>query len=231
MSPVTRSPETRTTGWWTSQPLRRAPYGEGARRAVRRRRAPLAFAAAALALAGVAVAFTGAARLGVADEPTKVSEEDGARHFVEIARVLQSPRCRNCHPSGDAPLHGDTASPHSMNVSRVSVASGLGCTTCHRSENQEAEHAPPGVPGWRMPPADTPMVFEGLTPAELCARLKDPKKNGGRSPEALRDHMDHDALVLWAWSPGAGRTVPPLTHDALMTHVKRWVEAGAPCPK
>jgi hypothetical protein len=183
-----------------------------------------------LALGAVALVAVGAARLVTAGE-TKPTEEEGARHFVEIAKVLQSPRCMNCHPSGDAPLHGDTSTAHSMNVSRRSVDAGLGCTTCHRGANQDEPHAPPGVVGWRMPGAETPMVFQGLTAAELCGRLKDSKQNGGRTPAMLQDHMDHDALVLWGWNPGPGRTLPPLTHDVLMTHVKRWVEAGAPCPK
>ncbi len=184
-----------------------------------------------LSIAAISIAAIGTTRIVVADEPAKKSEEEGARHFVEIAKVLQSPRCQNCHPSGDAPLHGDSGAAHSMNVSRHSVSSGLHCTTCHRSENQEEMHAPPGVPGWRMPPEDTPMVFQGLSTADLCARLKDTTKNGGRSLDALRDHMEHDALVLWAWKPGPGRTTPPIRHDALVTHVKGWVSAGGPCPK
>lgn len=181
------------------------------------------------ALSALAVSQVGAA--GEAAPAKKVSEEEGARHFTEVAKVLQSPRCQNCHPSGDGPLHGDSGSPHSMNVSRVSTGAGLQCTTCHRSENQDQEHAPPGVPGWRMPTAETPMVFQGLGAAELCSRLKDTRHNGGRTPDMLQEHMEHDALVLWAWKPGPGRTTPPLTHEALMEHVKGWVVAGAPCPK
>jgi hypothetical protein len=178
-----------------------------------------------------AAALLATARLVPAQEKTSSSEEEGAQHFVEVAKVLQSPRCQNCHPAGDAPLHGDTGAPHSMNVSRLSTTSGLLCTTCHRGENQPDEHSPPGVPGWHMPSAQTPMVFQGLTPAELCSRLKDPTKNGNRTPLDLADHMDHDALVLWAWKPGPGRTTPPLSHEAVMTHVNAWVKAGAPCPK
>jgi hypothetical protein len=188
------------------------------------RKIPFILGAAALALAS-------AAGLVAAGEPSKIGEEEGARHFVEIAKVLQSPRCRNCHPAGDAPLHGDAGTPHSMHVSRRTNDAGVPCTTCHRGENQPFEHGPPGVPGWRMPVRDTPLVFEGLSVAELCGRVKDPKRNGGRNPEALVEHMEHDPFVLWAWSPGPGRTVPPMKHDELVTHVKRWVEAGAPCPK
>lgn len=160
-----------------------------------------------------------------------VTEEESAKHFVEMAKVLSSPRCRNCHPTGDTPLHGDTGVPHSMNVVRTSADVGLQCTTCHRSENQPDEHSPPGVPGWRMPDAKTPMTFQGLSVSDLCTRLKDTKLNGGRSPDDLREHMEHDALILWAWKPGPGRSVPPLTHEVFMDHVRGWVKGGAACPK
>jgi hypothetical protein len=182
-----------------------------------------------IAALGLAAAAT--ARLGAAAEPAKASEEEGARHFLSVAKVLQSPRCMNCHPAGDAPLHGDSSAPHSMNVSRKSPEAGLRCTTCHRESNQDEPHAPPGTANWHRPSAEAPMVFQGLSGSQLCAQLKDSKHNGGRTPEMLQEHMDHDALVLWAWSPGPGRTTPPMTHAAFMTHVKGWVQAGAPCPK
>ncbi len=185
----------------------------------------------ALGLVVSVVLTLGAAGLSGAKEPAPSDDQDGARHFVEIANVLQSPRCQNCHPAGDAPLHGDQGVPHSMNVSRKSVEASLTCTTCHRSENQPMLHAPPGVPGWRMPDRDMPLVFEGLPVRELCERMKDPVLNGNRSLEQLVEHMGHDPFVLWAWAPGPGRTTPPMSHDALMQHVRAWVAAGAPCPR
>lgn len=178
-----------------------------------------------------AVATALSAGLVAAGEAERPSTEEGAAHFVEIAKVLQSPRCQNCHPAGDTPKHGDKGKLHAMNVSRKSPEAGLKCTTCHREKNQDEAGAPPGAPEWRMPGALSPMVFEGLTAAELCSRLKDPKHNGGRTPATLLDHMEHDKLVLWGWSPGPGRTAPPMTHAALVGHVKQWVAAGAPCPK
>ena len=48
------------------------------------------------------------------------------------------------------------------------------------------------------------MVFIGLSKADLCATLKDPKRNGGRDAAALIEHVDHDKLVLWGWNPGVG---------------------------
>ncbi len=179
-----------------------------------------------------------------ADEPEKSPRVEAARPvsiadvaageaaYLVIHRVLLSPRCMNCHPSGDAPLHGDVAVPHSMNVSRKSVEAGLVCTTCHRSKNGAVPHSPPGVtPEWRMPTRDQPMVFQGKSPHDLCEQLKDPARNGGKSLSELAEHMGHDPLVLWAWAPGPGRSVPPIPHAELARAAETWTHAGAPCPK
>lgn len=157
---------------------------------------------------------------------------EGERAFGEVARVLLSPRCRNCHPAGDAPLHGDAQpAPHTMNISRRSAGAGLPCTACHRETNGPRAGMPPGVAGWSMPPADVPMIFEGRTPRALCAQLKDPKQTGGRDLPALREHMAKDHLVLWAWDPGPGRSKPPISHAALVLSLDAWIAAGAPCPR
>jgi hypothetical protein len=154
-----------------------------------------------------------------------------AHPFDDIARVLLSPRCRNCHPAGDAPLQGDEPPVrHAMNISRRSAIAGLACTACHREANHPQPGAPPGAPGWGMPSAAVPMVFEGRTPRELCLQLLDPAKTGGRDLAALREHLAHDALVRWAWSPGPGRAKPPIGHAELMRSVQAWIDAGAPCP-
>jgi hypothetical protein len=178
------------------------------------------------ALLGAAVlAGAGARSAGAADQ------SGGEEAFGEVAKVLLSPRCRNCHPSGDAPLQGDRPVPHAMNVSRHSNDAGLQCTGCHRETNHPLAGAPPGAHDWRLPPATTPMVFEGRTPRELCVQLKDPAKTGGRDLGALRDHLGHDALVLWGWKPGPGRSTPPLSHADMMKNLEVWIAAGAPCPR
>lgn len=81
-----------------------------------------------------------------------------------------------------------------------------------------------------MPTAALPMVFEGKSAHELCLQLKDPTKTSGRTLELIGEHLGHDPLVMWAWSPGPNRSTPPLTHDELMKQVKTWLGAGAPCP-
>jgi hypothetical protein len=178
-------------------------------------------------------ALLGAALLaGAGANRASAADQEGERAFGEVARVLLSPRCRNCHPAGDAPLQGDRRpAPHAMNISRHSQGAGLECTACHREANAPQAGAPPGAHDWHMPPATAPMVFEGRTPRELCLQLKDPAKTGGRDLGGLRDHLGHDALVLWGWKPGPGRTTPPISHAEMMKSLEVWIGAGAPCPR
>jgi hypothetical protein len=155
----------------------------------------------------------------------------GEAAFGEVFQVLLSPRCRNCHPAGDAPLQGDAhPRPHAMNLHRKSPRAGLGCAACHRESNDPHVGGPPGAHGWALPPDATPMIFEGRTPRQLCLQLKDPTMTGGRDLAAIREHIASDALVRWAWAPGPGRAAPKITQAALLKSVDTWIAAGAPCP-
>lgn len=150
--------------------------------------------------------------------------------FEGIARVLQSPRCMNCHPSGDAPLQTDASRPHKQYIKRAFSNLGGTCMTCHQAAPLPDRNTPPGAPHWTMPPAETPMVFQGKSVAQLCEDLKDPNQNGHRSLDDLVHHVSSDPLVLWGFNPGAGRTTPPMTHDAFIALISEWVALGAPCP-
>lgn len=174
-----------------------------------------------------------AAPVAPAATASEEQQEAARRAFADVVRVLQSPRCMNCHPSGDAPLQTDSNRPHAMNISRLSIASGLPCSACHQERNSEAigvSGGPPGAPHWGLPPRDTPMIFQGRTPAELCEQLKDPVHTGGRSLADLLHHVSHDPLVLWGWNPGGARTRPPLTHEQFVAAFSTWVEGGGTCP-
>jgi len=157
-----------------------------------------------------------------------VPPEQGAQAFRDVARVLQSPRCLNCHPAGDVPLQGDDSRPHTMQITRDSAQVGQPCSTCHRPQAYDAPHLPPGNPVWHLAPRS--QVFQGLTPAQLCASLKDPERNGARDLHALLEHVSEDPLVLWGWSPGGERTTPPLDHDAFVQAFTTWVDSGGACP-
>ena len=157
--------------------------------------------------------------------------------FETVRQVLQHPRCQNCHPAGDTPLQGDDGHPHAQHVLRGADGHGkVGeeCTTCHGPANLPdvyGEHMPPGVAtGWRMPPADQPLVFVGVSAHDLCERIKDPARNGGKDMNALRLHLD-DPLVTWAWTPGYGRAPVPIARETFLAAWERWATAGAPCPQ
>lgn len=194
------------------------------------------------ALAGVVIAIVAVATFAVADAPAPTPAAPapsadavaaGTRAFADVARVLQSPRCQNCHPIGNAPLQTDRGRPHAMNISRLTVAAGVPCSTCHATRNADEigiSGGPPGAPRWGLPPAETPMVFEGMSPTALCEQLRDPERNGHRSLDALLDHVAHDPLVLWGWKPGGKRTLPPLTHDAFVAAFTTWVASAGACP-
>ncbi len=156
----------------------------------------------------------------------------GKRAFADVAKVLLSPRCKNCHPKGDRPLQGDAGKPHIQNISRKSVEAGVLCTTCHQTRNSEdtvgVAGGPPGAPHWGLPPAVE--VFEGRTPAELCRQLNDPRKTGGRDLDKLLEHVSTDPLVLWGWKPGGKRTPPPISHERFVASFKTWVASNGACP-
>lgn len=156
--------------------------------------------------------------------------ERSVAFFVEAGKVLQHPRCVNCHPAGDRPMQGNDGHPHQPLV--VRGADGLGalgmrCTTCHGKANFE----PGGVPGnptWHLAPIE--MAWAGKSLGEICAQIKDRKRNGGKSMEELVHHMAEDPLVGWAWTPGADREPAPGTQEEFGELIKAWVETGGACP-
>ncbi|MGN8068919.1 hypothetical protein [Mucilaginibacter sp. SG564] len=153
--------------------------------------------------------------------------------YMSVYKVLMSARCMNCHPSGNAPLQGDDNHIHTMNVQRGVDGKGvysMRCNNCHQAENTAGPHMPPGNPKWGLPPAHMRMVFQGRTPRQLALQLLDPKQNGGRTKAQLIDHMANDELVGWAWHPGEGRTLPPMSRLAFATQVRLWIAKGAYAP-
>ena len=160
--------------------------------------------------------------------PVTLSREEGLAAFADIYAVATHPRCLNCHPAGDAPLHTDESVPHDFGVDRFSPLRGLHCSTCHAAAPVDDGLAPlpPADPIWSMAPAQ--MVFEDRSPAELCAQLKDPAINGGRGHVASTRHIAEDHLLQTSWH--SGRTQPPISHEELVKRFETWGQAGGPCP-
>ena len=171
--------------------------------------------------------------LATSDSFSSIGEVDkrSAALFSELGKVLTNPRCMNCHPAGDRPRQGDSRRLHQPPVERGADGSGLAamrCSICHRSANFEPGRMP-GNPAWQLAPRE--MAWEGKTLGEICAQIKDPKSNGGRSLEDLVQHIGTDALVGWAWAPGSGRQPAPGTQKDAGALVEAWVKTGAACPK
>jgi hypothetical protein len=151
--------------------------------------------------------------------------------FVEATRVMFHPRCRNCHPDGDAPWQGDEGRLHDPPVVRGPTdhgAPGLECTSCHQDRNVELARVP-GAPTWALAPLA--MAWVNRTPHALCEQLKDSNRNGNRDLAHIVEHSAHDELVGWGWAPGHGRTPAPGSQQAFGALMAAWVESGAECPR
>ena len=198
-----------------------------------RRARVFASATTVLALCTVSIAMLSAAPRTAKPAP-KTDAAASRAAFFEVYKVFTSPRCQNCHPSGDAPLQGDGSHPHLQNVKRGKDGHGvtaMRCATCHQSANLAGDHLPPGNPKWSLPAPEHKMVFAGRTAPELCRQLKDPKQTGGRSLQQLLEHVASDDLVGWGWNPGDGRSQPPLSRADTVTQMKLWIDSGAACPE
>lgn len=150
--------------------------------------------------------------------------------FSEAGKVIQHPRCTNCHPAGDRPLQSDDAHPHRPLVVRGADgfgAVGMRCTTCHGPTNFD-EGGVPGNPLWHLAPIE--MAWVGKSLGAICEQIKDPQRNGGKSMDQLITHMADDELVGWGWQPGKGRTPAPGTQKQFGELIRAWVATGAKCP-
>ena len=150
--------------------------------------------------------------------------------FAEASRVLTHPRCVNCHPPDDTPRQGDDHALHDPPVHRGAAGRGvpaMQCETCHQDRNL-ADARVPGAPDWHLAP--TEMVWLGRTPAQICAQLSDPARNGGKTLAQIQQHLAHDGLVGWGWAPGHGRTAAPGSQAELGALFQAWIDTGAVCP-
>ncbi len=161
---------------------------------------------------------------------SRPQRQEGVEAFRGIAMVLRNPRCMNCHPRGNVPRQGDDRHPHANLLRRGPDGKGVPgqlCSTCHQAENNAASGAP-GKPDWHLAPLS--MGWEGLSDAQLCRELKDPRRNGGRDLKALEEHIAGDPLVAYGWDPGATRKPIPIPREEVVQLMTVWSRAGAPCP-
>lgn len=156
--------------------------------------------------------------------------------FEEAGKVIQHPRCVNCHPATERPLQTMAMHPHQPPVLRGEGGMGMPgmtCNTCHGTANVEvvgqAEtlKSIPGNAAWHLAPIE--MAWEGKTLGEICRQIKDPERNGGKTLAEITEHMSHDSLVGWGWQPGAGREPVPGSQAVFGELIAAWVESGAAC--
>jgi mono/diheme cytochrome c family protein len=168
---------------------------------------------------------------GNKSDADKKREEESKEAFIAAYRVFMSPRCMNCHPSGDVPLVGDDSRLHPQGVKRGPSGKGLyalKCSNCHQAEHVPGEHMPPGNERWKLPSAKQKMVFQGKTPTQLALHFKDNQYTGFKNfKEDLLHHVEFDPLVVNGWTYG---TPPPLSHAEFVAKVKEWIDKGAAIP-
>ncbi|GAA4229161.1 Isoquinoline 1-oxidoreductase subunit [Sagittula sp. NFXS13] len=164
-------------------------------------------------------------------------EAEGERSvalFEEMMVVIEHPRCSNCHPVDNSPRQGDDMRMHQPPVVRGAAdfgAPGMRCTTCHSEENVAFETGEGSIPGhdpWNLAPIS--MGWIGKSASEICAQLKDPERNGGKSLAELHEHNAEDGLVGWGWEPGKGRTPAPGSQKVFGELTQAWIDTGAACP-
>lgn len=149
--------------------------------------------------------------------------------FVEAGRVIEHPRCMNCHPRGDRPTQTAAMRPHMPWVTRGPDDAGaptMRCATCHRATNFAASGVP-GNPKWKLAPIE--MAWQGKTLGEICRQLLDPARSHMNRAELVH-HMAEDKLVGWAWHPGGNREPAPGSQAAFGALITAWLETGAACP-
>ncbi|MCT8159939.1 hypothetical protein [Pseudoruegeria sp. SHC-113] len=202
-------------------------------------------AALALAIAAPLTRAEGEAPATInAPAEGSVSQADGLSSFARVYEVVSHPRCANCHagPENIPMWYGGSegpARPHGMNInageSRIGAETLL-CSTCHmtREDLDSAPHAPPHAGlDWQLAPVE--FAWFGKSPAEICAQISDPERNGGRDWLGLAEHLVEDAghhgFVLWGWNPGGGREPAPYSLQAHVDDVLHWGAAGMPCPQ
>ncbi len=171
--------------------------------------------------------------------PETASLEEGLAAWDRIYEVASHPRCSNCHvgasnrPMWSGPSYGRTR-PHGMNInageSRIG-AEYVTCQTCHalrEAGGNDMPHAAPQVAAnWQLAPVEADWF--GKSSAEICAQLRDPERNGDRTAQDIADHLGHDVILHWAWTPGGGREPAPYSLEEHTKDVLIWGAAGQPC--
>ena len=120
--------------------------------------------------------------------------------------MLLHPRCVNCHPPDDRPRQGDrhAGARSARGARRRRRRRARACTA--RPATRTATSSSPACPA-RRSGTSRRSRWRGSAArrAQICAQIKDPARNGGKTLEQIWEHSAHDELVAWGWTPGHGR--------------------------
>src|ERR1700722_8538515 len=120
-----------------------------------RRRILMSVAALTMSvLTNDAISETASDKLASPDSFASIAATDqrSVAYFVELGKVLTSPRCVNCHPAGDRPRQGDSSRLHQPPVYRGKDGLGLESMRC-RTRHLNSNFDPGRVPGhakWQL---------------------------------------------------------------------------------
>jgi hypothetical protein len=181
---------------------------------------------------GIGLALVLAAIGAAAFAQAAADREKSLAAFRQIAQVMRSPRCMNCHTTTEFPRQGEHARRHDQLVMRGSDGKGMApmlCIACHQETNSPDGYVP-GASDWHLAP--TSMSWERARGDKaLCEGLLDKKRNGNRLAKGIVIHMTNDPLVQWAWTPGRARRPPPIGQDEFHALLQQWEANGAVCPE
>jgi hypothetical protein len=139
------------------------------------------------------------AALGAVFGQTAIDHVKSVAAFKQLAQVLRSPRCMNCHTVTDFPRQGNRGRRHDQMVMRGADGRGtapMQCSACHRDSNTPDGYVP-GAPEWHLAPLS--MGWERTRgDKDLCEALLDKKRNGNREARGMVIHMTNDPWQ-WAW--------------------------------
>jgi hypothetical protein len=155
------------------------------------------------------------------------SKARSAALFAEAGKVLQHPRCLNCHPKGDSPTQRNDMTLHRPLVVRGAHGWGAGnamtCVACHSWLSRPTGGSFDDI-RWRVAPAS--MAWQGLTLPQICAQLKD--RRGKSDTTKMLQHSAEDKVVGMVWKFGPAS--PPGTQKGFGELMKAWVATGSHCP-
>lgn len=147
--------------------------------------------------------------------------------FIEAGKVLQHPRCLNCHPNGDSPTQRDEMTLHRPLVVRGAggwgASNAMTCVACHSSVSGPTGGSFDDI-RWRVAPAK--MAWQGLTLPQICAQLKD--RRGKSDTDKMLKHSVEDKVIGMGWNFGPAS--PPGTQKEFGELMKAWVATGGHCP-